>query len=101
MCDIPVPANRTILLHINDEDFIVESKEELTSEIKDAIEALCRCAYDENSEFFTELSTIYPGKSIYDLDPYDLAELFQIVVKKHVGIDVVFKGIDLEVRIQS
>ena len=101
LCDVSVPAHRTILLRINDQDFIAESKEELTEEIKDHIEALCRYAYDEGSEFAEELAGGRPDDSIYDLTPFDLAELFQRVIKKYVDIDVVFKGIDLEVSISE
>ena len=99
LCDVSVPANRTILLKINNQSFILESKTELTTEIKDHIEALCKCAYDEESEFMEEFTKDHPNESLYDLSPYDLAELFQRIVKKHVGINVVFKGIDLEVSI--
>ena len=44
LCDVNVPANRTILLKINGQCFIAESKTELTPVIKDHIEALCRYA---------------------------------------------------------
>lgn len=99
LCDVSVPANRTILLNINGQYFILESKTELNSDIKDHIDALCKYVYDEESEFVEELSKSNPDESIYDLSPYDLAGLFQKIVKEHVGIDVVFKGIDLEVSI--
>ena len=91
----------TILLTINGESFLLESKTTLTTEIKDHIEALCRCAYDDDSEFAVELAGDPGGKTIYDLNVYELAEVFERVVKTNVGIDVAFKGIDLEVNISE
>ena len=94
-------VNSTILVTINGEPFLLESKTKLTPEIKDHIEALCRCAYDDDSEFAAELADDLGGKTIYDLNVYELAEVFERVVKAHVGIDVAFKGIDLEVNISE
>lgn len=101
LCDVSVPANRTILLKINGQVFIVESKTELTPEIKDYIEALCKYAYDDGSEFAEELLNSPTEKSMYDLSPYEIADLFGRVVNEKVGIEVVFKGIDLEVSISE
>lgn len=101
LCDVSVPANRTILLKINGQVFIVESKTELTPEIKDHIEALCRYANDDDSEFTEELHNSQPDKGMHDLTPYEMADLFRHVVNEKVGIDVVFKGIDLEVAISE
>jgi transcriptional regulator with XRE-family HTH domain len=101
LCDVAVPPNRTILLNINGVYFILQSKADLTMDIKNHIEALCRCAYEDNSEFIQALKDNGREDEIHDLSPYDMAELFQKVVKDVVGIDVVFKGIDLEVTIDS
>lgn len=38
-------------------------------------------------------------EDIYDMSPYDIAELFEKTVKEEVGITVTFKAIDLEVSI--
>ena len=99
LCDVNVPANRTILLSVNGQSFIAESKEELTPDIKDHIEAICRYAYDEESEFSVELHTDRPDCLMCELSPFEIADLFQRVVKREVGLDVIFKGIDLEVSI--
>lgn len=101
LCDVNVPANRTILLRINKQAFIAESKTELTPEIKDHIEALCRYAYDEDSEFAEELAKESKEELFCNLSPFAMAELFAKVVKEKIGIDVVFKGIDLEVSISE
>ena len=101
LCDVSVPANRTILLTINGESFILESKEELTEDIKNHIEAICKYAYDEDSEFAQELDKESKEKTIHELSPYEMAALFQKIIKNHVGLDVLFKGIDLEVTITN
>lgn len=79
-----------IILNINGEQFILESDTELTRDKKNYIEAICETMYDESNEWY---------KDIYDMSPYDIAELFEKTVKEEVGITVTFKAIDLEVSI--
>lgn len=79
-----------IILNINGEQFILESDTELTMDKKNYIEAICETMYDESNEWYED---------IYDMSPYDIAELFEKIVKEEVGITVTFKAIDLEVSI--
>ena len=79
-----------IILNINGEQFILESDTELTIDKKNYIEAICETMYDESNECYED---------IYDMSPYDIAELFEKIVKEEVGITVTFKEIDLEVSI--
>ncbi len=79
-----------IILNINGEQFILESDTELTRDKKNYIEAICETMYDESNEWYED---------IYDMSPYDIAELFEKTVKEEVGITVTFKAIDLEVSI--
>lgn len=79
-----------IILNINGEGFILESDTELTMDKKNYIEAICETMYDESNEWYED---------IYDMSPYDIAELFEKTVKEEVGITVTFKAIDLEVSI--
>lgn len=79
-----------IILNINGEQFILESDTELTMDKKNYIEAICETMYDESNEWYED---------IYDMSPYDIAELFEKTVKEEVGITVTFKAIDLEVSI--
>ena len=79
-----------IILNINGEQFILESDTELTRDKKNYIEAICETMYDESNEWYED---------IYDMSPYDIAELFEKTVKDEVGITVTFKAIDLEVSI--
>lgn len=84
------PIQKTIILNINGEQFILESDTELTMDKKNYIEAICETMYDESNEWYED---------IYDMSPYDIAELFEKTVKEEVGITVTFKAIDLEVSI--
>ena len=79
-----------IILNINGEHFILESDTELTRDKKNYIEAICETMYDESNEWYED---------IYDMSPFDIAELFEKTVKEEVGITVTFKAIDLEVSI--
>lgn len=79
-----------IILNINGEQFILESDTELTMDKKNYFEAICDTMYDESNEWYED---------IYDMSPYDIAELFEQIVKDEVGINVRFKAIDLEVSI--
>ena len=79
-----------IILNINGVQFILESDTELTMDKKNYIEAICETMYDESNEWYED---------IYDMSPYDIAELFEKTVKDQVGITVTFKAIDLEVSI--
>lgn len=79
-----------IILNINGEQFILESDTELTRDKKNYIEAICETMYDESNEWYED---------IYDMSPYDIAELFEKTVRDEVGITVTFKAIDLEVSI--
>lgn len=102
LCDTSIPIRHTIVLKVNGEIFLLQSKSELTSEIKDQIEIMCRYAFDEDEPELLE--SLGEGKSLddlYDLSVYEIAGLFEKTIKSKLGIDVVFKAIDLEVAINS
>ena len=84
------PIQKTIILNINGEQFILESYTELTMDKKNYIEAICETMYDESNEWYEDT---------YDMSPNDIAELFEKTVKDEEGINVTFKAIDLEVSI--
>lgn len=84
------PIQKTIILNINGEQFIMESYTELTMDKKNYIEVICETMYDESNEWYED---------IYDMSPNDIAELFEKTVKDEEGINVTFKAIDLEVSI--
>lgn len=81
-----------IVLTVNGEPFLLESDKILLAEDKDEIELICKYFYDEENEWYDK---------IYDMSEFDIAELFQKVVKEETGINVIFKCIDLEVSINE
>lgn len=81
-----------IILTVNGEQFLLESDKVLSAEDKDEIELICKYFYDEENEWYDK---------IYDMSEFDIAELFQKVVKEETGINVIFKCIDLEVSINE
>ncbi|MFR4815512.1 hypothetical protein [Peptoniphilus sp.] len=81
-----------IVLTVNGEPFLLESDKVLSVEDKDEIELICKYFYDEDNEWYDK---------IYDMSEFDIAELFQKVVKEETGINVIFKCIDLEVSINE
>lgn len=95
------PAEKTILLDINGEMFILESREELTRDLKDTLEIICKCAYEEDSDFILLLEENSTEEEMSDLSNFHLANMFQQIVKKELGIEVVFKAIDLELKIEE
>ena len=100
-CNWEQPVHRTILFHINGECFIVESNRELTLEIKNEIELICNCAFDEDSPLLESMDENATLDDILELDVYALADLIVITIKSQLGIDLVFKAIDLEVKTDS
>ncbi|MGO4987867.1 hypothetical protein ACTQ46_06295 [Gallicola sp. Sow4_E12] len=76
---------------MNGEQFILESDIELTRDKKNYIEAICETMYDESNEWYED---------IYDMSPYDIAELFEKTVKDEVGYIVYYTSIHFCNRIQ-
>ncbi len=87
------PLHSTIIVNINGEEFLMEGDKNLDLNIKNYIESIAECFYEEDNDWYTD--------DIHDLSAYDLADLFQKAVKDSTGINLSYKGIDLEVRIQE
>ena len=99
LCDYDAPVHCTLLLKINGECFLLQTDSELTSELKDEIELICRLAYDEEESSIA--AALFDCESIYDASVYDIAEAFRVTVRDQLGIQVVFKPIDFEANIIS
>ena len=95
------PVQRTIILDVNGEKFILESDRELTRDVKNHIEAICSTTYDEESDFNVVLKREDEDNDIYEASDYDIARAFQEIVKEDLGINVNFQRIDLEVSIRE
>lgn len=87
------PMHNTLIVNINGEDFLMQSDKTLDSNIKNYIESIADCFYEENNEWYSD--------DIYDLSIYELADLFQKAVKDNTGVDLSYKAIDLEVSIRE
>lgn len=87
------PIQKTVVLTVNGEQFILESNVELTTNIKRDIELIARCFYEEDSTWYTD--------EIFEMSSYDIANLFQSIVKSELGIELSFKAIDLETKINT
>ena len=101
MFDFTKPVHKTILLTVNGVKFILESKTELTYDIKEEIELICRYAYDDESHLLEEMDESSTVEDLYEADPYTIAILFSKAVKTALNIDVVFMPIELEVSISE
>lgn len=89
----------TLLLKIKDETFLLESEQELNMTQINEIEIICHSANDEVSEFNIIKNKEGFNEELYELSPYDIAEIFQKVVLEFLKIEVHFKPINLEVKI--
>ena len=89
----------TLLLKVKDETFLLESEQELNMTQINEIEIICHSANDEESEFNIIKNKERFNEELYELSPYDIAEIFQKVVLEFLKIEVYFKPINLEVKI--
>lgn len=87
------PLHSTIIVNINGEEFLMKGDKNLDSNIKNYIESIAQCFYEEDNDWYSD--------DIYDLSTYDLADLFQKAVKDNTGVSLSYKAIDLEVSIQE
>ena len=99
LCNYEAPVHRTVLLKINGVCFLLQTDSELTSEMKDEIELICRLAYDEEES--SVASALSDFDSIYDASVYDIAEALRVTVQEQLGIQVKFMPIDFEANINS
>ena len=96
---ISAPIHRTMSLMINGVLFLLESSTELTPQIKDEIEIIARCAFDEED---SSLLPILGDKTINDVlesSVFDVADLIVKAIEKSLGIQVSFRAIDLELKL--
>lgn len=97
--DFTIPVHKNFIITINGENFILESSKELTKEMKDEIEIICKLAFDEEESSLLEASD---GKTLEDLYEMSVLEVSNLVIKaieNCLGIKVTFKPIELETKI--
>ena len=101
LCDYEKPIHNTVLLKINDEVFLMESNCELTSKNKEDIELICKLAYDDDEPSLDEELNRNGIHSISNANSYDIALALQNTIKSYLGINIIFKSIDVEASISE
>ena len=101
LCNYEAPVHCTMLLRINGECFLMKTDRELTNEIKDEIEIICKLSYDEEECSIQSALSSSGYDSIYDASAYDIANAFQSTIQEQLGIHAVFKPIDFEAIINE
>ena len=94
------PVRKTIILDIKGEKFLLESNQEITRGVKNHIESICQCAFDEDSDFNRILQE-NGSEDMSTASNFQIAELFEQIVNDETEIEVKFKAIDLEVHIRE
>lgn len=97
--DFTKPVHQNFIITINGENFILESSKELTPEIKDEIEIICRLAFDEEESSLLEVADDKTLKDLYELTVFDIAKLLIKAIEDSLDIKVTFKPIELETKI--
>lgn len=97
--DFSRPIHQNFIITINGENFILESSKELTSEIKDEIELICRLAFDEKESSLLEVTDSKTLEKLYEMSVFDVSALVIKAIEKQLNIKVSFKPIELETKI--
>lgn len=79
--------DRVLLLSINSEIFVFKCRT-ITREIKNNLESIAQCAYDDNEQ-------------LLEMSSFEIAEWFILEVKQSLGIDLETIGIELELQISE
>lgn len=97
--DFTKPIHQNFILVINGENFILESSKELTQDIKDEIEIICKLAFDEEESSLLDIATDKSLEDLYGLSVFEIADLLIKKIEKDLNIKVTFKPIELETKI--
>lgn len=97
--DFTKPVHQNFILTINDENFILESSKELTPEIKDEIEVICRLAFDEEESSLLEIAEGKTLEDLYEMSVFDISDLLIKLIEKQLDLKVTFKPIEFEAHI--
>lgn len=99
--DFTKPIHNNILLTVNGITFLLESSAELTPELKEEIELIAKFAFDEKESTLLEVAaTDNNPVDLYELSPYDIADLLKQKIEKDLSLTVRFKPIDLQVTVK-
>ena len=99
--DFTKPIHNTILLTINGTTFLLESSVELTPELQDEIELIAKFAFDEEESTLLDVAATDNLNDLYELSPYDIADLLKEKTEKDLQLSLSFKPIDLQIKINK
>lgn len=97
--DFTRPIHQSFIITVNGENFFLDSSKELSHELKDEIERICKLAFSKGD---SSLLKVMEGKTLedlYEMSVYNIADLLIKAIEKNLGINVRFKPIELEVKI--
>lgn len=97
--DFTKPVHQNFIITINNENFILESSKELTSEMKDEIEIICRLAFDDEESSLLKVADANTLEDLYEMSVFDIAELLIKAIEQNLDVKVTFKPIELETKI--
>lgn len=97
--DFTKPVHQNFIVTINGENFIFESSEELTQDLKDEIEIICRLAFDDEESSILEVASDKTLEDLYEMSTFEIANLLIQTIQSKLNIIVTFKPIELEVKI--
>ena len=89
-----------VLLRVNGINFILASAVPLPSTVKDDIEIVCRCAYEEDSPLL-DVSDNLDYQSLIEMDSYDIAMLIKSYADQKHGIALSFVPISMELSVDK
>lgn len=99
--DFTKPIHNTILLTISGTTFLLESSVELTPELQDEIELIAKFAFDEEESTLLDVAATDNLNDLYELSPYDIADLLKEKTEKDLQLSLSFKPIDLQIKINK
>lgn len=97
--DFTRPIHQNFIISVNGENFILESSKELTQEVKDEIELICKLAFDEEESSLLEVAEGKTLEDLYEMSVFDIADLLIKAIEKQLVLKVTFKPIEYEATI--
>lgn len=97
--DFTKPVHQNFIITINNENFILESSKELTSEMKDEIEIICRLAFDDEESSLLKVADANTLEDLYEMSVFDITELLIKAIEQSLDVKVTFKPIELEAKV--
>ena len=99
--DFTKSIHNTIMLTINGTTFLLESSVELTPELQDEIELIAKFAFDAEESTLLDVAATDNLNDLYELSPYDIADLLKEKTEKDLQLSLSFKPIDLQIKINK